>query len=199
MVGNLGSASLGAGVTGLVLVNEAPKYLWALLFIGAIALGAAWRMLAMGAGPVRVGPIGVTLERGDEFTRLRWCEITRVHVENESLLIVGAEQTLSLDLRAHGKAVACVVKEAASRIPDHLDLSPAAHNRLPRLQDSDGELTAALPLQVAGEHFQDSDALITLQRDARLCSKCAALYPKADPPKTCKVCQQPLAGHLLPV
>jgi hypothetical protein len=85
------------------------------------------------------------------------------------------------------------VAEASRRIPSRVDISPKAHERLPRLVDAEGVVVPATRLQLAGQKCSASGVSITFESDARLCANCAALYHVQHVPAACLRCERPLA------
>jgi hypothetical protein len=190
----LGCAGLGAGVYGLWLAPEpivrAGWFMAAGLIVGL--LGLAQR--SQEPPVVRVGALGITLGEPGEAQTVPWCDLQRIHVEASELRIETSRGPLQLSLEAHGRAVARIVAEAAQRIGSRLELSPRAHERLPALADTDGEIVPAARLQVAGRKCLASGTSITFESDAQLCEQCAALYHRQHVPAECKSCGRSLAS-----
>ncbi|MEY4549381.1 MAG: hypothetical protein RL685_5576 [Pseudomonadota bacterium] len=187
-VSALGCAGLGAGVFGLWLAPEAISGSgW--LLVGGLLVAAVGGWLLLKEPPsVRVGALGVTLGEPHEAQCLPWCDIQRIHVAGEELLLETARAPLRVSLASHGRAAARIVAEAAQRIAPRLDLSPKAHERLPALSEADGEVVPAGRLQVAGRKCLASGSSITFESDARLCDQCAALYHRQHVPAECQSC-----------
>jgi hypothetical protein len=116
-------------------------------------------------------------------------------VQGSELSIETARASQRLSLVAHGPAAARIVAEAAQRIGSRLELSPRAHERLPTLKESDGEVVPAGRLQLAGRKCLASGTSITFESDARPCDQCAALYHRQHVPAECKSCGRPLTAQ----
>lgn len=193
-LGFAGSAALGAGVFGAWLAHDAVKGSTALLLGGLVALGAGHSLNPRPPPNVQVGDLGVSIGDPREAPRVAWCDIARVHIVDDELrLDVPNGTTLVVPLVAHGQAAARIIAEASRRIGDRVDVSPRAHERLPRLNDQDGQLVPAR-LQLAGRKCAASDRSITFESDARLCPNCAALYHVSQVPAACLRCEQPIGG-----
>jgi hypothetical protein len=190
-LGFLGSAALGAGVAGLWLAPSVVPGASALLAGGALGL-----IVALYGGrevpPVRVGELGVTFGDPAEATRLAWCDVRAVRIAGDALRLETAGAPVAVPLGAHGRAAARILAEASKRIGERVDVSPKAHERLPALADSDGEIVPALRLQLAGRRCAASGKSITFESDARLCPNCAALYHAGHVPAECTSCKRPL-------
>lgn len=184
----LGCAGLGAGVFGLWLAQEPVTGAGWLLAGGALAAVAGAALLLKEPPSVRVGALGVTLGDQSEAQHVPWCDIQRIHVAGEDLLLETARGPLRLSLASQGHAAARIVAEAAQRIGSRLELSPKAHERLPALSETDGEIVPAARLQVAGRKCLASGVSITFESDARVCERCAALYHRQHVPAECKSC-----------
>jgi hypothetical protein len=197
-LGMLGCAASGAGVYGAWLAPHALSQAWPLL-IGGIAVAAAAAFIgAKAPPPVRVGELGVLVGDPAEARRVPWYEIDAVRITGEELRLESKEESLALPLGTHARAAARIVAEAAQRIPGRVDISPRAHERLPRLDDvegsdADGERVSAARLQLAGQRCLASGTSITFESDARLCPNCAAIYHASHVPAACLRCERPLA------
>ena len=191
----LGCAALGAAVFGLWLAREPILGSGWILLSGVLLAGLGIGLRSREPAAVRVGARGITIGDPREAQCLPWCDLQRIHVEGGELLIATGRGVERLPLASHGRAAARIVAEAAQRIASRLELSPRAHERLPALKDSDGELVAAGRLQVAGRRCLASGTSITFESDARLCEQCAALYHRQHVPAECKSCGRPLTGQ----
>ena len=194
-LGFAGSAALGAGVFGAWLAHDPVKGSSALLLGGLVGLGAGHWLNPRPLPSVRVGDLGITIGDPREAPRVAWCDIARVHIaDGELRLDVPNGTTLRVPLVAHGQAAARIIAEASRRIGARVDVSPKAHERLPRLNDQDGQLVPAGRLQLAGRKCAASDKSITFESDAWLCPNCAALYHASQVPAACVRCEHPLGG-----
>lgn len=192
-LGMLGCAALGAGVYAAWLARQPLGAGWPLLIGGLAAAAVAWWLRAAEAPPVRVGELGVIVGDPAETRRLHWHEVSSVRIADEALRIESSEPLVTLPLAAHGQAAARIVAEASRRIPSRVDISPKAHERLPRLVDAEGVVVPATRLQLAGQKCAASGVSITFESDARLCANCAALYHVQHVPAACLRCERPLA------
>jgi hypothetical protein len=190
----LGCAGLGAGVFGLWLAPQAVAGSGWLLVGGLLAGGIGASLLLKEPPSVRVGALGVTLGSQSDAQHLPWCEIQRIHVAGEDLVLETARGPQRLPLASQGRAAARIVAEAAQRIGSRLELSPKAHERLPALSEADGQIVPAARLQLAGRKCLASGVSITFESDARVCDQCAALYHRQHVPLECAGCGQPLAA-----
>lgn len=194
----LGCAGLGAAVYGLWLAPDpVPGSGW-ILGVGVL-LGGLGAGLATRQGPtLRVGPFGITLGDPREAQRVPWCDMQRLHVAAEALRIETARGPLDVPLVAYGPAIARILAEAAARIGERVDVSPRAHERLPALSETAGEIVPAGRLQVAGRKCLASGSSLTFETDARWCDNCAALYHRQHLPPACVSCGRPLSGSAEP-
>jgi hypothetical protein len=192
-VGMLGCAAAGAGVYGAWLAPQAVSAAWPLLIGGLVLAAGASFVGTKEPVPVRVGEFGVIVGDPAEARRLHWHEIDAVRISGEELRLDSKVEGVVLPLAAHGAAVARIVAEASQRIPAKVDISPKAHERLPRLAAAEGEEVPAVRLQLAGQRCAASGIGITFESDARLCPNCAALYHVGHVPAACLRCERPLA------
>jgi hypothetical protein len=197
-VGMLGCAALGAGVYGAWLAPHPVSAAWPLLIGGVVALAAAALAGSRAAPAVRVGELGVIVGDPAEARRLYWYEVSAIRIAGESLHVESmpgaGTSPLVLSLREHARAAARIVAEASRRIGARVDISPKAHERLPRLEDAEGELVPPARLQLAGQKCAASGTSITFESDARLCDNCAAPYHKEHVPAVCVRCERPLSS-----
>lgn len=192
-LGMLGCAALGAGVYGAWLARQPVGAASALLIGGLAVLAVAWFASPRDLPAVRVGELGVIVGDPAEARRLHWHEVSGVRIVDDELRIESGEPLVALPLAAHAQAAARVVAEASTRIPSRVDISPKAHERLPRLVDAEGVLVPAARLQLAGQKCAASGVSITFESDARLCANCAALYHAKHVPAACLRCERSLA------
>jgi hypothetical protein len=191
-LGMLGCAALGAGVYGAWLAPDAVAAAWPLLIGGLVAVAVAWFSSPAQPAPVRVGELGVIVGDPAEARRVHWHEVSGVRIVGDDLRLESSEPLIVLSLAAHARAAARIVAEASQRIEKRVDISPKAHERLPRLSDAEGELVPAARLQLAGQKCAASGVTITFESDARLCANCAALYHQQHVPATCSSCERSL-------
>ena len=189
----LGCAALGAGVYGAFLAPHAVGVAWPLL-IGGIVVAATAALIGPRQPPsVRVGELGIIVGDPAEARRLHGYELEAIGIAHDALAIESSQGPIRLPLAAHAQAAARIIAEASQRLPGRVDISPKAHERLPRLEDAAGETVPAVRLQLAGQKCAASGVTITFETDARLCENCAALYHKSHLPAACSRCERALA------
>jgi hypothetical protein len=191
-LGMLGCALSGAGVYGSWLAPHPPSASPALLIGGLVVAALAAFIAPKAPPPVRVGELGVIVGDPAEARRLYWHEIDAVRIDGDSLLLSSKQTPVSLSLVEHARAAARLIAEASQRIAARVDISPRAHERLPRLADAEGQRVPAARLQLTGQRCAASDTVITFESDARLCANCAALYHVNHVPAACVRCDRPL-------
>ena len=194
-VGMLGGLLLGAGVYSRWVSETPSSYAVALIGVGTLLLVGALVFGDLGTLPVRVGDLGVAIERGNDLERIAWCDLSRVHVENGKLMLVASEGTTSITVAAHPKAVARILAEGTRRIPEVMDVKRGAVEGLPVLREDDGELLTVESVQVAGKTCAASGKTIAFERDARLCPQCCQVYLKDRVPKKCLTCEAELGDR----
>src|SRR6185295_2125995 len=150
-----------------------------------------------GAAPIRVGDAGIAIEKGSEISRVAWCDIDRVFVSKDELVIRSEELTLTLPVRAHAPAVSWILSEGTRRVPDVMDVKRSVVDGLPKPKDVESETVPLEAVQVAGRHCAASDKPIAFERDARLCPNCAQVYHKDSVPKKCVTCEQDLGERAI--
>ena len=197
-LGMLGYAALGAGVYGAWLAPQPVSAAWPLLLGGLVAVLGARLVGAGRQPPVRVGELGVIVGDPAESERLHWYELEAVRIVGDDLRLESSRAPVVLPLAVHAAAAARIVAEASQRVAERVDISPRAHERLPRLTDSAGQRVPAARLQVAGRKCAASGASITFESDARLCESCAALYHVEHVPAACLRCGRALDAGASP-
>ncbi len=196
-VGALGATVLGAGVYRQWIVDPPAEYGAYLVAGGALVLGAAMWFGDVTATPVRVGDAGVAIERGTDLSRLAWCDVERISVEGAELVVTGDGVRLAIPMTPHKAAVAWILKEAAQRVPDVVDVKGSVVDGLPEPRESDGERIDVKDIQVAGRRCAATDQPITFEKDARLCPNCGQVYLQGSVPKKCVTCDEPLGQSAL--
>jgi hypothetical protein len=192
VLGMLGCAALGAGVYAVWVAPSPPLPGWPLLLAGLVSSAVAF-LASSPPAPVRVGELGIIVGDPAEAPRVYWHEISALRVAGANLQIESPRGPLVLRLDVHAQAAARILAEAASRIGSRVDVSPKAHERLPKLADAEGQRVPAARLQLAGQKCMASGVSITFESDARLCPICAALYHASHIPAACLGCERPLA------
>jgi hypothetical protein len=187
-VGMLGSLLLGAGVYARWVSDHPATYALYLIGAGGVGLAGALSYSNLGTVPVRVGDIGIGLERGNEIERVAWCDLKRVYADKGKLVLEGKESTSSILIAAHPKAVARILAEGTRRVPAVMDVKRSAAEGLPPPRDDDGELLNVEAMQVAGRTCRASGKTVAFERDARLCPQCCEVYLKDVVPKKCLTC-----------
>jgi hypothetical protein len=196
VLGGVGSAALGAGAWGqfghtLMNLDLPPSGFGPYLIgAGAVLLGGAVWLGTSSEPPMRVGPGGFALEKGD-MVRVPWHAIERIvwEPERSELSIRGkddAGRDVNLVVRAkvHPHAAAWLAREARARIPRVTDV-PDDVRGLPPTRPDDGEILPLDPLQVVGEHCAASGRIIAYEPDARVCPLCELVYHKNSVPEDC--------------
>jgi hypothetical protein len=192
VIGCVGAAALGAGAFAHFGISPTPSYAQGVVVAGALALAVSLWFGDSGAFPVRVGEAGVAIERGSELTRLAWCDVERISVSGDRLVLKAkAGPDLELPIDAHPRAVARVLAEAGERIPDVLDVNERLASGLPRPSADDSELVQVEAVQIAGRKCAATGEPIDFERDARLCINCGETYLKGHRPAECVTCGRP--------
>ena len=196
LVGFVGAAALGAGTYGRWLSQPAGGFATALLVIGVgCAAYFAWQLSREGL-VVCVGDAGVAIERSGEFERLLWCDMERIRVDQDHLVLSGTGPTLSIAQTTHALALSWILKEAAERLPKLIDVAPGFVDRLPKPATTDGTLGPIMSLQTTGRRCAKSRKVIRYERDARLCIVCTQVYMRDDVPETCVTCGHALGNNI---
>lgn len=188
----LANALLGAAFYGFWLAPEPVSGSAALALAALGALAAASAMRRREPPALRVGELGVTFGEPAEAPRVAWCEIKKLHVVGAQLRLDTEHGQIDVPLVAHARGVTRILAEASLRIGSRVDVSPRAHERLPQLRDTDGEIVPVAGLQVTGRKCAASGKSITFESDARLCESCAALYHQSHVPAQCLRCERQL-------
>jgi hypothetical protein len=175
-------------------LRTVPSYLVA---AGAIVLGIAIWFGTSTEGAVRVGDPGVALEKGD-LRRIPWFNIATIAYASGVLTVDGKDEAnapfvLRLSERAHGEAIAWIVKEALARIPKRVAADDEARNLAGKTSEHAGQKLLLEPLQVVGRRCAATNKTISYEPDARVCERCERVYLKTAVPKKCK-CGNALAA-----
>jgi hypothetical protein len=195
IAGFLGAGALGAGIYGRFINQPAVDYASALLVVGIVCAGYfAWQVSREGAA-VYVGDAGVAVEHKGQLERLLWCDMDRIRVDQDHLVLSGTGPTLSIAQATHALALSWILKEAAERLPRVIDVAPGFVDKLPKPADADGTLGPIMSLQTTGRRCAKSRKVIRYERDARLCATCTQVYLRDDLPDTCATCGRPLEGN----
>ncbi len=196
--GMAGALLLGVGVYGQWLrdgwtpAGPLEHSQWLVASGAAVLAGALWFADA-GAHAVRVGDAGIAVEKGSDVLRLAWCDLESLRLEGGRLVAKGPT-TLSIPIHAHAAAVASILKECVTRVPDVLDVKESERKNLPQPRGDEGEELVIEGIQIAGRNCAQSDKPIAFERDARLCPRCAQVFHKDHVPRDCVTCEAPLAG-----
>lgn len=194
MFGGLGAALLGAGVYGQWVHDGPLESAPLVLAIGAAALAVAGVMGDPGAAPIRVGKSGVAVERGTQPDRIAWWEVERIAFEPSGAVVVEASpgRKIAAGIIHHAAAAAWILKEALDRIPQRVQVDPERRPTLLTGTHEGGALVPGEPVQTAGRRCKASGTLISFERDARVCDRCAQVYHREHVPKQCLTCDAPL-------
>lgn len=190
-IGGVGTLILGAGFWGQfgnafrkVEIEPLAQAPW-ILAAGAIILGVAIWLGTSSAAALRVGAAGVAIDRG-QSQRIPWWAVRSITGDADRIDVRGKAEsgddlTISFERRAVPGAIAWVLKEARSRIPDKVEVDVDAGSASKLV----GEEVACPPLQLVGKKCQKSGKTIAYEPDARVCPRCEAVYHKSSVPKTC--------------
>ncbi len=193
-IGGVSALVLGAGTYGRWLSQPPSEMASVELAIGLVgSLYFAWQ-LSREEAAIRVGDAGVAIERGSEIVRLLWCDMERIAVENDNLVLSGTGPSLSVPIKTHALAASWILKEAAERMPSLIDIAPKFADALPKPDAKDGMVDHVLSLQTTGRRCAKTRKVIKYERDARLCSTCTQVYLKDETPHICVTCKQRLGG-----
>jgi hypothetical protein len=191
--GGLGAALLGAGVYAQFLRSTPYPHGAYVLGGGALVLAAVVLLVPDAAKPILVGDAGVaTEEGGDAPRRILWCDVTRVALEKNVLVVSGGEVEIKVPVQGNGQAVAWIVKEALDRIPSRVVIDTERQNELPEARGDAGEVRKVEGLQVTGRKCKVTGKVITYEPDARLCPRCGEAYLAEAAPETCVTCEAPM-------
>ncbi len=191
--GGIAATVLGVGVYGQWIRDYATKTTplehaqW-IVVAGALGLAAVLWFGDKTSHPVRVGDGGIAIDKGNDLTRVAWCDMDRLFIESGNLIVIGEGIKLQIPIRAQARAVAWAIKECAERMPEALDVRPGESDSLPGPADDDGELVEIADVQVAGAECATSGTLISFERDARLCKNCGEIYHRKHVPAECETC-----------
>jgi len=194
-IGFLGAGAFGAGTYGRWISQPPSELATLLLIVGALAAAYFGWQLNREGNAIRVGDAGVAVERAGQVERLLWCDMDRIRVEHDHLVLGGTGPTLSIAQISHARAISWILKEAAQRLPKLIDVQPSYADRLPKPQDDDGTQGPILSLQTTGRRCAQSRKVIRYERDARLCVGCAQVYLKDEMPEKCVSCGKSLEGN----
>jgi hypothetical protein len=193
--GVLGSLALGAGVYSQWVSATPGAAAPYLLAGGALALVGALAFGDIATPPMRVGDAGIAIERGNELVRIVWCDLERVHADQDTLVLKTEEDVYRISITAHPKAVAWILAEGFRRVPDAMDVKRATLTGLPEPSEHDGEVLKVESIQVAGKSCAESGKTISFERDARLCPRCCEVYLHDHVPKRCVTCDAELGDR----
>lgn len=194
LIGGLGVAALGAG-TYATWMHDSPMPIAPWLFGGGtLAVVIASVMGVADAMPIRVGDVGVAVERGGgQPERIAWYEVESVSLEDKDRIVVKAgSKRIVAPTSHHAAAAASILKEALDRIPKRVTVPADRSAELARGADDHGTVVTIEPLQVAGRRCKASNAIISFERDARTCKRCGEVYDKKHVPEKCLTCEAPM-------
>ncbi len=193
----VGTFLLGSGVYGLWISD--PSLYWAsyLVAAGGLGLGGSLWFGEPAEVSVSIGDSGVAIDDGKQTQRLRWFEIEAIYGSGSRMVVEGNELSLKFFIGANRSACSLLLKEAAERIPDVIDVDPSVAKSLPDPQKVRGQLKNVEDDQLAGSRCAASKELIQLEEDARLCPRCGQSYKKDHVPASCVSCEAPLGERAL--
>lgn len=192
LVGMFGCLVLGSGVFGLWIAE--PPHAWAsyLVAAGGLGLGISLWFGTPAELAVAVGDAGVLVERGRQTQRIHWYEVRAIRCVSGHLVVESAQLNLKFLIGANRSAAAYLLKEAAERVPDVIDVDPDVLKTLPNPKEVRGIVEAIEDDQVAGARCAASNELIRLEENARLCARCGQVYDQAHMPSACVSCNNEL-------
>lgn len=193
LIGGLGVAALGAG-TYATWMHDVPMPIAPYLFGGGtLAVVIASVMGSSDGMPIRVGDVGVAVERGGgQPERIAWYEVESVALEDNRIVVKAGSKRIVAPASHHAAAAAWILKEAQLRIPARVTVPADRIGELMRGADEHGAVLAVEPLQVAGRRCKASSAIISFERDARICKRCGEVYDKKHVPEKCLTCEAPM-------
>jgi hypothetical protein len=195
---SLGGVALGAGVYGEWFrgaeLGVSPYALW-LMLAGALMLGGYYLLGRDMPEVVRVGDLGVGIERSrSDVDRTAWYEVRGLELGAGLLTVELGGRKLTLSVAEHAPAMRRLLAEARERIPNQVRASRQERRRLGEPAPAEGEPMQAEAPQVAGLHCMSSGKELTFEHDTRRCARCGALYDKTAVPSRCSGCDATLRG-----
>jgi hypothetical protein len=193
---SLGGLALGAGVYANWIAN-APIMYAPYILAGGVVLVAAYLMLGPNEGSaLRVGELGVGVERDEKVDRTHWYDIESVslHADTLSLATTG-KTTISVSLKLHPAAARRIVAEALARFPKRVSLGDEEVAKIGQPKTGEGQKQDIDPPQVTGELCAASAKPLSIERDVRMCTRCGAMYHKSAVPARCVECSRKLSGE----
>jgi hypothetical protein len=196
LVGGLGAAALGAGAYA-TWMKDVPMPVAPYLFgAGTIALIGSILMGSSDSMPLRVGDAGVAVERGgDQPERIGWFEVEKVSLDGKERIVVeAANRRIVAPIAHHAHAAAWILKEALDRIPKRVAVDPDKRHEITKGANEHAEVVSIDPMQVTGRRCKASDAIISFERDARVCATCGEVYDKKHVPEQCLTCEHAMSA-----
>jgi hypothetical protein len=196
LVGGLGAAALGAGAYA-TWMHDVPMPIAPYLFgAGTLALIVAFVMGSSDGMPLRVGDAGVAVERGgDQPERIGWFEVEKVLLEGTDRVVVeGGSKRIVAPAAHHAPAAAWILKEALARVPKRVAIEGDKRDELTRAANEHADVVAIEPMQVTGRKCKASSAIISFERDARICKTCGEVYDKKHVPEQCLTCEHAMSA-----
>jgi hypothetical protein len=188
--GGLGAALLGAGVYGQFVRAEPHRYGSYLVGAGALVLAVVILVAPEPPRPLLVGDGGVAIDDDSEAPRrILWCDVEKIHISGNAVVVEGASTKLSAPLSTHAQAAAWIVREARARIPARVSIDEEQERLLPEASEAAGEQRPLARTQVAGRRCKASERVISFEPDARLCPRCGECYHKEHVPERCLTCE----------
>ena len=193
LLGGLGAAALGAAAYAQWVPDTPLESVPVLVVAGFVALVISVMMGDPSGAPIRVGDGGAAVERGGPPDRIAWYDVVKVVLEaNKRVVVEGQNKRIEASVDTHEAAAAWIVKEALARIPKKVAIEPERLTHLLRAADEGGLLLPLERPQVAGRRCKASGVIISLEQDARLCSRCGEAYDKKHVPAECLTCGAPM-------
>lgn len=141
-----------------------------------------------------VGDGGVGVDEGgdDGVKRILWCDVEKIELVGEAVVVRGPSMTVTAPLSSQPQAAAWILAQARERVPSRIKLDHGEQELVPKADEGAGERTRAPSPQVAGRRCKASDRVISFEPDARLCPRCGEVYHKDKLPGACLTCEGPL-------
>jgi hypothetical protein len=202
IVGMVGCLILGGGVFGLWIADPPmgyPEHGWTsyLVATGGCGLGIALWFGQPSEIAVAVGDAGVAVEYSRQTQRINWFDVRAIRIAGSQLVVDGVQLSIKFMLGANREASALLLKEAAERVPEVLDVRADLVKTLPQPSGNQGQVEHIEDDQVAGARCAASKMIIQLEDDARICPRCGQVYHKEHVPNRCVSCKHELGNNII--
>ncbi|OQX69663.1 MAG: hypothetical protein B6A08_03405 [Sorangiineae bacterium NIC37A_2] len=197
VVGMLGSLILGAGCFALWVIDPPVAFASYLVAVGGLGLGVALWFGSPAETALLIGDAGVGVEDGRDVSRVRWFQIKTLRIRGDRVTIEADKKTLEFSLGANTRGLSYLLKEAAERVPNILDVDKSITEGLPAPDEKAGHEQTIVDDQIAGVSCAASNEPIKFEEDALLCPRCGQIYHKDSLPERCLSCDAQLKGYAL--